>query len=243
MQLQERTVKPRLSRRTVFAMALVLLAIPALLAVGIFLLEDRSYYLISLSIILLSMVPFALAFEGRKPQARELVIVAVLVAIAVAGRAAFFMIPQFKPVMAIVIISGVALGGECGFVVGALSAFLSNLIFGHGPWTPWQMFAFGIVGFLAGVLTSKGLLKPKRIPLSIFGALSAFAIYGLIMDTSSALMYTTQVTWGSLLAMYATGLSFNIIHGAATAVFLLAVSQPMIEKLTRIKIKYGLMEP
>ena len=240
MQFQERTIKTQLSRKTRLAILLVLLAIPVLLVTNIFVFKSRNYYLLSLLVILLSMIPFALSFEGRKPQARELVIVAVLVAIAVAGRAAFFMIPQFKPVMAIVILSGVALGGEGGFVVGALSAFLSNLIFGQGLWTPWQMFAFGISGFLAGILSRKGLLKPKRIPLTIFGAFCAFALYGLIMDTSSVLLYTSEFTWQSALAVYAAGLSFNVAHAVSTAVFLLIVSQPMLEKLNRIQIKYGL---
>jgi hypothetical protein len=84
-----------------------------------------------------------------------MVIIAVLCGIAVAGRAAFFMLPQFKPVVAIVIIAGASLGAESGFIVGALSGFVSNFIFGQGPWTPWQMFAFGMIGFIAGLLFCK----------------------------------------------------------------------------------------
>ena len=98
------------------------------------------------------MIPFAFAFENRKPKARELVIISSLCAIGVVGRTAFFMLPQFKPVAAIVIISGVAFGGETGFLVGAITAFVSNFFFGQGPWTPWQMFSFGIIGFLAGIM-------------------------------------------------------------------------------------------
>lgn len=96
-----------------------------------------------------------LVFEGRHPKARELVIISVLCAIAVAGRLAFTMLPQFKPVVAIVIISGVAFGGESGFLVGAVSMLVSNLMFGQGPWTPWQMFAAGIIGFIGGILFKK----------------------------------------------------------------------------------------
>ena len=144
--------KRRLSKRTIIATILVILCIPAVMALNMLFFEDRSYYAVSLIIIALCMVPFALVFEGRKPMARELVVIAVMVAIAVAGRAAFFMVPQFKPVVAIVIIAGAALGAESGFAVGALSGFVSNFIFGQGPWTPWQMFAFGIIGFLAGLI-------------------------------------------------------------------------------------------
>ena len=144
--------KRRLSKRTILAAILVILCIPVVIVINIFFLHDRSYYITSLIIIALAMIPFALVFEGRKPMARELVVIAVMVAIAVGGRAAFFMLPQFKPVVAIVIIAGAALGAESGFAVGALSGFVSNFIFGQGPWTPWQMFAFGIIGFVSGLV-------------------------------------------------------------------------------------------
>ena len=93
------------------------------------------------------MLPFFFLFENRRPQARELVVIAVLCAIGVAGRAAFFMVPQFKPVAAVVILAGVCFGAESGFLVGAMTAFVSNFFFGQGPWTPWQMFAFGLDRF------------------------------------------------------------------------------------------------
>lgn len=107
--------KRKLSNRTVAASVMILLLIPLTIFVGVFYLGDRKYYFISLLIILEIMIPFAMIFEGRKPQARELVVIAVLCAIGVAGRAAFFMLPQFKPVAAVVIISGIAFGGKAGF--------------------------------------------------------------------------------------------------------------------------------
>lgn len=126
----------KLSKRSIAAAAMILLAIPLTIYVGIYFFGDRKYYFISLLIILESMLPFALIFESRKPQARELVIIAVLCAIGVAGRVAFFMLPQFKPVVAMVIIAGVAFGGEAGFLVGAVTGFVSNMFFGQGPLTP-----------------------------------------------------------------------------------------------------------
>ena len=158
----------KLSKRTIAAAAMILLAIPLTIYVGIYYFGDRKYYFVCLLIILEAMLPFALIFERRKPQARELVIIAVLCAIGVAGRVAFFMLPQFKPVTAIVIISGVAFGGEAGFLVGAVTGFVSNMFFGQGPLTPWQMFAFGIIGFLAGVLFRKGLLLRSKTALCTF---------------------------------------------------------------------------
>lgn len=232
----------KLSKRTIAATVMVLLAIPLTLYIGVYLLGDRKYYFISLLILLETMLPFAMVFESRKPQARELVIIAVLCAIGVSGRAAFFMLPQFKPVIAMVIISGVSFGGETGFLVGAVTAFTSNMLFGQGTWTPWQMFAFGSVGFIAGLCFRKGFLRKKRSSLCIFGALTTFFICGFILDTGSALMWQADPTLKSMTAYYVTGIPFNLIHATATAFFLWFTAEPMIEKLDRMKAKYGLME-
>jgi energy-coupling factor transporter ATP-binding protein EcfA2/uncharacterized membrane protein len=232
----------KLPKRTVIAAILILITIPATIYIGVFFFGGRKYYFIALLIIIETMLPFALIFEGRKPRARELVIIAVLIAIAVAGRAAFFMLPQFKPVIAVVIIAGVAFGGEAGFLVGALTAFVSNMMFGQGPWTPWQMFAFGIIGFLAGVLFKKGLLLRSRAALCVFGGLSALVIYGGLMNPSMVLMAQPEPTAPMFLSAYLQGIPFDLVHAFATVIFLAIISKPMLEKLDRIKIKYGLAE-
>ncbi|HBC95092.1 MAG TPA: ECF transporter S component [Pelotomaculum sp.] len=242
MQEQSLTVSSR-NRRTLVAGVLMTLVIPATILFGVYFLGDRKYYFISLLIVLYSMLPFVLVFESRRPQARELLVVAVLAAIAVAGRAAFFMLPQFKPVAAIVIIAGVCCGAEAGFLVGAVAAFVSNFFFGQGPWTPWQMFCFGLIGFLAGILFKKGFLKKERLPLCLYGGLSTLFIYGGIIDLGSLLMFTPQFSWPALIAIYISGFWFNVVHAVATVFFLFVLSRPMIEKLDRIKIKYGLLEP
>jgi len=221
---------------------MILLAIPITIYVGTCFFGDRKYFFMSLIIILEAMMPFALVFESRKPKARELVVISVLCAIAVAGRAAFFMLPQFKPVVALVIIAGVAFGGETGFLVGAMTGFVSNFFFGQGPWTPWQMFAFGIIGFLAGVLFRKGLLGRGRAPLAVFGAVAAVVVYGGIMNPAAVLMFQPAPTWEMFLLAYVQGMPFDLVHAAATAAFMLIISQPMLEKLDRIKVKYGLIE-
>jgi energy-coupling factor transport system ATP-binding protein len=234
--------KQKPSKRTLTAAVLILFAIPLTIYIGMAFFGDRRYYFISMLIILQAMIPFALIFESRKPQARELVIIAVLCAIAVAGRAAFFMLPSFKPVLALVIIAGVAFGGEAGFLVGAMTGFVSNFFFGQGPWTPWQMFALGLIGFLAGVLFRKGLLRHGRIPLSVFGAVTAVAVYGGIMNPASVLITQPGPTREMLILAYLHGLPFDLVHAAATVMFMLLISQPMLEKLSRIKSKYALME-
>ncbi len=233
----------RLSRRTLLAALLILIVIPATMLLGIFVLDDRKYYFISLLIVIYTMIPFAMVFENRKPQARELIVIAVLAAIAVAGRAAFFMVPQFKPVVAIVIIAGVSLGAEAGFLVGAVAGFVSNFFFGQGPWTPWQMFCFGIIGFLAGIFFKKGLLKKNKLSLCIFGGLSTFLIYGGIINIGSLLMFTSEFSLPALMTTYISGFWFDMVHAISTVVFLFFIANPMIEKLDRIKTKYGLIEP
>ena len=153
------------------------------------------------------------------------------------------MLPQFKPVMAMTIISGVALGGESGFLVGALSMLVSNMLFSQGVWTPWQMFCMGIIGFLAGVLFRKGLLRRTRGSLCTFGAFCAIVIYGGIMNPASVLMWAgaEALTWKALLTYYVTGFPVDCVHAAATVFFLWIAAEPMLEKLDRIKEKYGLL--
>ena len=234
--------KKALSRRFLVAAVLILLLIPLTLLAGETLLSGRKYYFISLLILLETMLPFFLVFEGRRPQARELVLVAALCALGVAGRAVFFMLPSFKPVLALTIIAGVAMGGETGFLVGSTIMLVSNILFSQGPWTPWQMFAAGIIGFLAGFLYRRGVLRRSRVSLCVFGALSAILIYGGIMNPASALMWTHDLNWSILLAYYLTGFPMDCVHAAATWLFLWFAAEPMLEKLDRIKIKYGLVE-
>ena len=188
------------------------------------------------------MLPFFIVFEGRKPQARELVIIAVLCALGVAGRAAFFMLPQFKPVLAITVIAGVALGAESGFLVGSMTMLISNIMFAQGPWTPWQMFAMGIAGFLSGVLYRRGRLSRSRVSLCVFGALCAVIVYGGIVNPAAALIWSHTLNWETVLAYYITGFPMDCVHAAATWIILWFIAEPMLEKLDRIKSKYGLME-
>lgn len=239
---RERFKEKSLSRRTLVSAVLILFLIPVTILFGVFFLNDRKYYFISLLIVLYTMIPFFMVFENRKPQARELIVISVLSAIGVAGRSAFFMVPQFKPVVAIVIISGVCFGPESGFLVGAVTGFVSNFFFGQGPWTPWQMFCFGIIGFLAGVLFQKNIIKKSRLSLCLYGGLSTFFIYGGIIDIGSLLIFTSNFSWKALLATYISGFWFNMVHAISTVFFLYLISLPMIEKLDRIKIKYGMIE-
>ncbi len=232
----------KLSLRAVISALCLLLAIPLTVCLGTTLLEGRKYYFISLLVILETMIPFFMIFERRKPRARELIIISTLCAIAVAGRTAFFMFPQFKPVVALIIISGVCFGGETGFLVGAVTGFVSNFFFGQGPWTPWQMFAFGIIGFVSGILFRRRFLPPTRLSLCIYGALATFVMYGGILNPANVIMSQSKPTLEMLVASYAAGAPYDLIHAFSTAFFLWFLSVPMIEKLERIKVKYGLVK-
>ncbi len=224
---------------------LVTLSTLLVMALTIFLgntfLGARKYYITALLILLETMLPFFVMFERKKPKARDLVVISVLCAIAVAGRAVFFMLPQFKPVVAVVIIAGVALGGEVGFLVGAMSGFLSNFFFGQGPWAPWQMVALGTIGFLAGVFFRSFHLPKKRIPLAVFGFFATLLIYGGIMNPASVILAQDHITQEMIATAYSTGLPFDLIHASATVFFLWVLANAMLEKLDRAKAKFGLL--
>ena len=242
VRLQTPKEKRKLSKRTLAAAVSILLLIPLTIFIGVYYLGGRKYYFIALLILVETMLPFFLIFEGRKPQARELTVIAVLCAIGVVGRAAFFMLPAFKPVLALVIIAGVTFGGETGFLVGAMTMVASNVLFGQGPWTPWQMFSAGIIGFLAGILFRKGWLRRSRVSLCIYGAIATIVIYGGIMNPAAALIYANTLNWKLLLTYYVSGIPVDLIHATATVLFLWLAAEPMLEKLDRIKVKYGLMD-
>lgn len=230
-----------LKKKGVRAAAVVIL-IPAVLLLCFRFLGPRRYYLCSLILILLAMGAFFAAFEERGVQARELVTLAVMSAIAVVSRMAFIMINHFKPMMGIVMITGMAFGSEAGFLTGAVSGFVSNFIFGQGPSTPWQMFAFGIGGFLAGVFSRKGFLDgEKPVRTAVFGGLTILFIVGPLLDLSSLFTFRTEVNWAALGAVLLSGIPVNVIHAAATVLTLLLASRPLTEKLERMKVKYGMM--
>lgn len=228
-----------------------LLVIPATLFFGLRL-TGRAYYLTSTLVIIEIIIPFLLAFESRKPQARELVLLAVLCALAVASRAAFGFVPHFKPMLAIVMLTGIAFGPEAGFLCGAISGFASNFIFGQGPWTPWQMFAYGIGGMLAGLFALCGILKksPRAwrdggwrdiLGLTVFGFLCILLVVGPLLDTSTFFMAGFSAS--SPLAIYLAGVPVNCVHGSAVALTMLLFGKPLLDRLRRIQIKYGMMEP
>lgn len=215
------------------------LLIPLTIYFGIRILDNQKYLFIALLVLLECILPFFLGFEERKPSASRMVLLSVLCAIGVAGRAAFAMLPQFKPVTAVTIIAGVVFGGEAGFLVGAVTMLVSNMLFGQGPWTPWQMAAMGLIGLLAGVCFA-GKERPGILRLCIYGFMASVIIYGGIMNPASALMGGLAMNWSVLLTYWGSGLPLDVVHGISTVLFLAVGAVPLMKKLERAKVKFGL---
>lgn len=223
----------------VLSLVTVVLCLIALVIWQIFS-SNTNYYIVSAVILVLSMIPFFVSFERSKPNSREIALMSALTAIAVVSRAVFYLIPQVKPIGAVVIVSAVCLGAKRGYLIGALSAFVSNFIFGQGMWTPFQMVALGAVGFIAGFVFEK--IKAGKISLAAIGFILCFVVYSLIVDLSTVLMLSTDINFSSVLAVYLAGIPFNLTFGISTAIFLLLFGEAFIKKINRITTKYGIIK-
>lgn len=229
-----------MKKSNIATVLIFLLAIPATLFLGSRL-PGRWYYLTSTLIIIELLIPFFLAFEGRKPQARELVVIAVMCALAVAARVAI-PIPNFKAIYGIIMIAGIAFGPESGFLVGAVAALSSNFFLSQGPYTPWQMMAYGAGGMLAGFLFQKGRMPRKPVIMGIVGFLGVLFFVGPLLDTCTVFMAPISMTVKSIAAIYISGFTVNVSQGISTFLVMFLLGKPLLEKLDRIKVKYGMME-
>lgn len=300
---QEKAAKQRLH----VAAELILIGIPIALIVGIKFLPREWYMLLSLSVLAMTIAPFFMVFESRKPKAREIVLLAMMSALVVASHLFFHIVFPIQIGTALIIISGISLGPEAGFFIGALSRLVCNFYMGQGPWTPWQMVCWGILGFLAGFAFNCGntetlksrnfkmiagpvltilfsillaylsfLLYPgqdsavgwrfylfgavglilgvavqkKRLPadnitLSLFTFFTTFIVYGGIMNLSSALLSANGasgkgISLEGLRILYVTGVPYDFFHALTAAVCVYFIGGNVIQKLERIKIKYGI---
>lgn len=233
---------PKSTRRLLLA-ALTAFVLVATAAITV---QRISPYVAAVLIIALAVVPFLVSFEHRRPDAREVVLMAVLTALAVASRAAFAFMPHFKPMAGVVMIAGIALGPRAGFLVGALAALASGFLFGQGPWTPFQMLAFGAAGAAAGLLGAcgafprAGLSLGQRVGLAAGGFVFVVLVLGPILDTSTLFLMASSLTPASAAAVYLAGLPVNTVHGAATALTLLLAANPLLGQIARVRRKYGL---
>lgn len=215
---------------------------PVVVLAGAFLLKEKNYYITAILVMIIATIPFFLKLKKKNLGAREIVIMASISAIAVASRVAFFQVPQVKPMCAILIISAIVFGKEIGFCLGALSMFLSNLFFGQGAFTPFQMLGMGMAIYVATFLCENKKIKKSKLFISITGGFVCFIVYGLIVDFGSVLLMTRDLNIKSVISIYSSGAVFNLIHGITTSLILFIGYKPVSEKLERIKIKYALFE-
>jgi Prenyltransferase and squalene oxidase repeat len=192
--------------------------------------------LASLLVLLCALAAGAAWWERGRPSSRLLALVAALAALAALGRLAFAPLPNVKPTTDIVLISGYVLGGAPGFVVGAVGALASNVVFGQGPWTPWQMAAWGSVGVLGawlGVVTGRRL---GRIPLAIACG-GAGLVFGAIMDLSTWATLSGSHTLAAYLTIAGVSLPFNLAHAAGNVVFCLLFGPVLVAALERSSLR------
>lgn len=223
--------------RTPVAFALLLIAIPAVVIGGAVVFQEKYYAWVSLCVAVLSCVPLFCGFERKGSSSKELAVLAVMAALSAAGRFLFAWLPGFKPVTAITVIAAIWLGKESGFLVGSLSAVVSNFYFGQGPWTPFQMFSWGFIGFVAGLLAKP--LRKNKVLLYIYGAVAG-VLFSVLMDVWTTLWADGIFNPARYGAAVLSALPVTAAYAVSNVIFLLLLAKPIGEKLERIKKKYGL---
>lgn len=200
---------------------------------------DQSAVLSMLVALACVAIMFA-SFEVSRPQLRQIMPIVVLSALAAAGRIIFAVIPNVQPVSAITIIAGVVFGRRSGFMVGALSMLISNFYLGQGPWTPWQMYGFGLMGYVAGALADHGAFE-KKPALYAYAFLAPILEYGFLLNSWYLIGYVHPITWESAVLAYGAALPLDVAHAVSCVVFLFVLYAPWQRKLERIKRKYELV--
>ncbi|MGN0078397.1 MAG: ECF transporter S component [Coriobacteriales bacterium] len=226
-------------RRVLTALEIpALVAVPAALA-ACAVLDLGQSALLSALVACVALLVFMGGWEQSKPAPRQVMPTVVLAALAAAGRILFAPIPSFKPVTAICIIAGIMFGKRSGFMVGALAALASNFFFGQGPWTPWQMYAWGLSGYVAGALAARGIFE--RHPRAVYAwGFTAPLIFGALLNGWYVIGFVRPLEPATIALAYAAGLPLDILHSVATELFLLLLYAPWVRKLTRIRDKYAL---
>ena len=179
---------------------------------------------------------YYLRFEEKKTDAKLIAIVGTMAALSVAGRCLFAAVPNVKPSTFIIIITGYVFGPLSGFMVGATTALVSNLFFGQGPWTIWQMLAWGLAGLVAGLLGPRSLLE-GHWRLAFYCAAWGF-LFGWIMNVYFVLGFVHPVTAGSFLAVYASSAWFDGLHAAGNFIFAFAFGPALVGMLRRYQARF-----
>lgn len=214
-----------------------LAAVPCVLGIGLWF--QGPWALLSLVVVVAALVLLLAGWETSTPALRQILPAVSLAAIGTVGRILFAAIPDVKPLSAIVILTGVSLGSRSGFLCGALAALVSNLFFGQGSWTPWQMYAWGLMGYIAGACAKRGWLA-TRSQAAVFGFVAAIG-FGLLMDCYTLVGFVRPLSWGGVVATFSASLVFDLVHGVATAAFLWLLWDSWRRILARFKQRYDLL--
>jgi energy-coupling factor transport system substrate-specific component len=175
-------------------------------------------------------------WERTRPSSREVALVAALAALAALGRVAFAPIPNVKPTTDIVLLTGYVLGAGPGFATGAVAAIASNVVFGQGPWTPWEMAGWGLTGLMGAALGAATARRAGRIALALYCGLAGF-VYGALLDVSVWVGYAGQHTLQQYLLVSGTSFAFNVAHAAGNIVFCLAFGPAFVRALERFRTR------
>lgn len=219
--------------RRALSLILPTVVIPAVVAIGVWAFDEQYYVAVSAVVAILSLVLFCAGFERKKTGSRRLVVLSVITALSVVGR----FIPFFKPITALTILTAIHLGGEAGFLVGAMSALLSDLYFGMGPWMPFQMLAWGLIGLLAGYL---GRPMRRHIGLAVAYGVLAGVIFSLVMDVWTVLWYNDGFSAELYSAACISALPHTVLYAVSNVIFLLLLARPWAKRIERLKLKYDI---
>lgn len=216
--------------------ALVLAGLPlALIFCAVY--QIKASALITFTVALGALGIYFIGWEHSRPALRQVMPPVVLASVASAGRIVCVALPNIQPVTAICVICGAVFGRRSGFMCGALSALVSNCFLGQGIWTPWQMYAWGLVGYLAGVFfCGRSASVPSRyqkVLVCVYGFAASF-LFGALMNTWSAVGFVHPITWQVLVAVYGAGFVFDMAHALSTVVFLALLYVPWSSRLTRV---------
>ena len=205
---------------------------PALICISV-ILKGKQFLLIAFSGVIFALLMFFSGIERKNLTSRKLVILSIMTALCLMGR----IFPVLKPVTAIIILTGMHLNAESGFFTGAMAAFLSNFYFGQGPWTIFQMFTWGMIGFFAGIFSTA--LKKNQIFLLSYGVISGI-VYSFSMDVWTVLWYSGEFNGKLYLSAIFTALPFTMLYCIGNVIFLVVLAEPIGKKLFRLHTRYGI---
>lgn len=203
------------------------------------LLAEQHYLLVSIFFMVLTFLPFVIRFERRKVAGRELVILAILAAVAAVSRVPFASLPSVQPTTFVIIVTAIAFGAESGFVVGALAALVSNLFLGQGPWTPWQMYTWGMIGLTAGLLRHTRMMNHLSGKI-IFGFVAGI-LFGWVMNLWYFVSLGEYADISTIIAYYTKSIYFDLAHALSNVFFLTIFTSSWLKILQRFRKKYGIL--